>query len=99
MRPAIIADGGDIFRAFADQRLNQVIGKSRTAESAEHDSSAVSNIGHSRIQARMDFVCHATAYPTRAKPVLQRECRLPAKNLQFGASAGGLGSSNITSES
>src|SRR5580658_9280064 len=69
-RSAIVADGGDIFRALLSQRSNEVVWKARAAESAEHDSNAVRNIGHGRIQARIDFLSHGTAYPTRGRASL-----------------------------
>src|SRR5260370_5328131 len=62
---AIVADGGDISRAFLGKRLDQVVGESCAAESAKHDSSAVWDIGHGRIQARIDFFPHGPPYPTR----------------------------------
>src|SRR5208282_5782515 len=72
---AVIADCGDVFGAFQSQRLDQVIGKSRATESAEHDASAVWNIGHGRIQACVDFVSHGSAYPTRGGASLQKRVR------------------------
>jgi hypothetical protein len=82
-RSAIVADGGDVFRAFPGQRLDQIIGEASAAEAAEHDSNTVSNIGHSRIQAGINFVFHGSAYPTRGGASLQvrvRGTRWPIKS-------------------
>src|SRR6266403_2148327 len=65
-RPAIVADGGDVLRAFPRQRLNEVIRKARTSESPDHDLRAIGNIRHSFVETRVDFFLHrAPAAPTR----------------------------------
>src|SRR5713226_1173628 len=57
-RSAIVADGGDVLRAFSRQRLNQVIRKARAAESSEHDSNAIGNIRHDVVETRVEFFLH-----------------------------------------
>ncbi len=74
-RSAIVADGGDVFDVLPGQCLDQIVGKSRAAEAAEHDSSSVSNIGHGRIQTGINFVFHGSAYPTRGGASLQVRAR------------------------
>src|SRR5260370_38374251 len=65
-RSAIVADGGDVLRAFPRQRLNQVIRKARAAESTEHDSNAIGNIRHD-------------VGKTRVRLLLQRALIAPAR--------------------
>src|SRR5713226_8113286 len=57
-RPAIVADGGDVFRAFPRQRLNQVIGETRASESPEHDLRTIGNIRHGLVETGIDFSLH-----------------------------------------
>src|SRR5258708_12739718 len=56
--PAIVADGGDVFRAFPRQRLNQIIRKARAAESSKHNLRAIRNIPHGPIETGIDFPLH-----------------------------------------
>src|SRR5438552_17528913 len=65
-RSAIVADGGDILRAFPRQRLNEVIGKARASESPDHDLRAIGNIRDGFVEAGVDFLLHrALAAPAR----------------------------------
>src|SRR6266700_813819 len=56
--PAIVADGGDVLRAFARQCLNEVIRKARASESSDHDLRAIRNIRHSFVEAGEHFLLH-----------------------------------------
>src|SRR5260370_13841930 len=56
--PAIVTDGGNVFRAFPRQRLNQIIREARAAESPKHDLRSIRNIGHSRVETGIDFPLH-----------------------------------------
>src|SRR5689334_9626536 len=71
VRSAIVADGGDLFRALGKQRLDQVIRESGSAKSTEHDTSAVGNIRNGCIHARINFAAHGSAYPIRGRAALQ----------------------------
>src|SRR5208282_4691920 len=55
-RAAIVADYAQIARALPRKRLNQIIGKSRAAEPAEHDACALRNVGHGSIRRRTNLV-------------------------------------------
>src|SRR5229473_621549 len=57
-RPAIVADGSDVLRAFPRQRLNEVIRKARTTESPDHDLRTIGNIRHGFVEARAYFFLH-----------------------------------------
>src|SRR6266852_2528843 len=57
-RPAIVADGSDVLRAFPRQRLNEVIRKARTTESPDHDLRTVGNIRHRFVEVRAYFFLH-----------------------------------------
>src|SRR4029077_12769772 len=50
VRPAIVADGGNVLRALPCQRLNEIIRKARASEPADHDLRAVWNIGHGLVE-------------------------------------------------
>src|SRR5229473_4144680 len=63
---AIVANGGDVFRAFPREGLNQIIWEARAAESAEHDSRAIGNIGHDLVETGVEFLLHrAVIAPAR----------------------------------
>jgi hypothetical protein len=55
-RPAIIADHAQTPRAPPRQPLNQIIRKSRAAESAEHDRSSVGDIRHRKVHRRKNSI-------------------------------------------
>ena len=57
-RAAIVADGGDIFDAFARKRLNQIVGETRAAKSTKHNARAIANIRDSRVQTIHNFIGH-----------------------------------------
>src|SRR6266436_1404566 len=57
-RAAIVADGGDVFRALPRESLNQVVRKACAAKSTEHDLRAIGNIRHGRVETRVDFSLH-----------------------------------------
>src|SRR2546427_8974141 len=57
-RPAIVADGGNVFRAFPRQRLDQIIWETRASESSEHDLRAIGNIGNGCVETGIDFPLH-----------------------------------------
>src|SRR5258708_39052439 len=80
--PAIVADGGDVFRAFPRQRLNQIIREARAAESSKHNLCAIRNIRHGLIQTGIDFPLHRAVIapalrgsPNRASTPLARSHR------------------------
>src|SRR5216684_6155102 len=54
----IVADGGNVFRAFPRQRLNQIIREARAAESSKHNLRAIRNIRHGLIETGIDFPLH-----------------------------------------
>src|SRR5947208_4279555 len=57
-RPAVVADGSDVLRAFPRQRLNEVIWKARASESPDHDLRAIGNIRDGFVEAGVDFLLH-----------------------------------------
>src|ERR1700730_6436548 len=57
-RPAIVADGSDVLRAFPRQRLNEIVRKTRASESSDHDLRAVGNIGHGVVETCIKFLPH-----------------------------------------
>src|SRR5260370_27669127 len=57
-RPAIVADGSDVFRAFSRHGWNEVIWKPRAPESSDHDSRAIGNVRHGFVEARAHFLLH-----------------------------------------
>src|SRR5271165_3234409 len=63
-RAAIVANGGDIFDAAADQGLNQIIGEARTAESAKHNTRAVGNALHGGVGMSINFAFHGQSPET-----------------------------------
>ena len=56
--PAIVADRRDVPRPFARQRLNQVIRKTRSSESTEHNLCAIGNVCHGLVEGRIKFLLH-----------------------------------------
>src|SRR6266478_2396383 len=65
-RPAIVADGSDVLRAFPRQRLNEIIRKARASESPDHDLRAIGNVRDGFVETRVDFLLHRTmAAPAR----------------------------------
>src|SRR5437867_5036850 len=57
-RAAIVADRRDVFCPFARECLNQIVREARAAESAEHDSRAIGNIGYGCVEAWINFLLH-----------------------------------------
>src|SRR6266850_482048 len=57
-RAAIVADRCDAFCPFARECLNQIVRKARAAESAEHNSRAIGNIGYGCIEIWINFLLH-----------------------------------------
>src|SRR6266478_2122603 len=57
-RAAIVADRRDVFCPFARECLNQIVREARAAESAEHDSRAIGNIGYGCIETWINFLLH-----------------------------------------
>jgi hypothetical protein len=58
VRATIVADGSDVFRAFARHGLDQIVRKTRASEAAEHDSSPIGNVRDSGVQIRVNFLFH-----------------------------------------
>ena len=71
-RAAIVADRGDVFHAFARKRLNQIVGKTRAAESAKHNARAIANIRDCRVQTIHNFLGHRVL--ETAEMVLPVDC-------------------------
>src|SRR5437016_1251172 len=57
-RAAIITDGGNVFRSFPGQRLNEVIRKTGAPESTKPDLRTIGNIRHRLVEARIKFSLH-----------------------------------------
>jgi len=57
-RAAIVADGRDVFRPFAGERLNQIIRETRAAESTEHDARAIGNVGNHLVYTGVNLLLH-----------------------------------------
>ena len=53
---SVIADGGEIFNAFADQGADQVFRNAAQAEATHHDYGAVGDIAYSLVGAADHFV-------------------------------------------
>src|SRR5262249_39775022 len=52
----VVADGGEIFRALAGERANQVLWHATQAEATDHDGRAVENIADRFVGVGYDFV-------------------------------------------
>ena len=64
----VVADGGEIFRAFADQRANQVFRDAAQSEPAHHDGGAVEDVSDGFVGIGYDFV-HGIRIVTKVKTV------------------------------
>ena len=53
----VVADGGEIFDAFADQGADQVFRDAAQAEAAHHDCGAVGDVADSLVSAA-DYLVH-----------------------------------------
>src|SRR5512137_2869488 len=62
---AVIADSGDVFDAFAGQRLAKIIRKASAPEAAEHDCCAIGNVRDSGIEIGLNFLIHRAPVKTR----------------------------------
>src|SRR5215469_14299394 len=64
-RSAIIADRGDPFYATFGKCLDQIVGKTCSAKSTEHNPCAVRNIGYRRLERTHCFLFHWVLVTTR----------------------------------
>src|SRR5207247_10524789 len=64
-RPAVVADGNNVLRAFPRQSLNEIIRKASASESADHDFRAIRNVRHGIVETRVDLLHRAMAAPAR----------------------------------
>ncbi len=58
-RAAVVADGENVARAFAGERLDQIVGEAGAAEAAEHHARAVGNVGDGGVDVGEDFLFHS----------------------------------------